>query len=330
MSSFPFKAKRLFMRILFITSNRIGDAVLTTGVLSRLAQNHPGAKFTIVCGPMAAELFRAVPGLERLITLRKKRWNMHWLKLLRECSGVEWGLIADFRNSVASRLLRARKKIYGPVRSSRKHKVVENAAAFGMEPPPSPVIWTDDEAEKTALRLMPTGAPVIAIGPAANWPPKQWPIGKFVMLAQRITGAGGFMPGARILVAAAKQEREQVLPLIQSLPRWQLIETIGQDLLAVAACLRHCRMFIGNDSGLMHIASAVGIPTLGLFGPGFEKIYGPWGPASAVVRTPESAEDLLARLPKPGAHYPNLMESLSVNAVYGAAKNLSATQGSTQ
>ncbi|MDD5586238.1 MAG: glycosyltransferase family 9 protein [Alphaproteobacteria bacterium] len=310
------------MRILFITSNRIGDAVLTTGVLAWLVKKYPKARFTIVCGPVAADLFRAVPRLKRLIVLRKKRWNGHWLGLWRECAGTRWDLIVDFRNSIVSRLLRAKKRAYPPASRTGGHKVKDNAAILNLDPPPAPHIWTDKAAEDAAAQLILHGAPVIALGPAANWPVKQWPIEKFVLLARRLTASHGPLPGARVFVTAAPHEREQIAPLLASLPSNRKIDALGLDLLTVAACLKRCRLFIGNDSGLMHIAAAVGTPTLGLFGPGYEKIYGPWGKHSAFVRTPESAEKLLARLPHPGAHHPNLMESLSVDVVYEAAKKL--------
>jgi len=51
------------MRLLFVTSTRIGDAILSTGVLARLLEEHPNARVTIACGPAAASLFEAVPAL---------------------------------------------------------------------------------------------------------------------------------------------------------------------------------------------------------------------------------------------------------------------------
>src|ERR1700761_8617995 len=114
------------MKILFITSNRVGDAVLSTGVLNFLVANFPDAQFTIACGPYAAGLFRAVPRLNQLIVLEKKSWNRHWLKLWRICFGTHWDLIVDLRNSIVSRLLRAKKRAIASG-STGKHKVVENA-----------------------------------------------------------------------------------------------------------------------------------------------------------------------------------------------------------
>ena len=64
---------RAGMRILFVTSNRIGDAVLSTGLLDHLIRSHPDARFTVACGPDAAGLFTHMPQLDRLIPFEKRR-----------------------------------------------------------------------------------------------------------------------------------------------------------------------------------------------------------------------------------------------------------------
>lgn len=313
------------MRILFITANRLGDAVLSTGLLDWLTRQHPTAQFTVVCGPVAADLFRTLPRLERLIVMRKRKWNGHWLGLWRECVGTRWDLIVDLRNSVVSRLLCAASRAYRPPHNTGQHKVRDNAAALRLDPPPSPCLWLDDAARDAAAALLQGSGPILALGPSANWPCKQWPVENFTALAQQLTAPDGPIPNARILVVAAPHERAQIASLLDALPPAQVIDGIGQNLLTVAACLSHATLFVGNDSGLMHMAAAVGTRTLGLFGPGYEQIYGPWGPKTAFIRTPESAKELLARLPHPSARAPNLMQSLSVERVYQAAEALIGT-----
>ena len=59
------------MDILFVTATRIGDAVLSTGLLGYLIERYPAARLTIAAGPVAAPLFEAVPQLERLIVVSK-------------------------------------------------------------------------------------------------------------------------------------------------------------------------------------------------------------------------------------------------------------------
>ena len=140
------------MNILFITSNRVGDAVLSTGVLDWLVKTYPTARFTIASGPYASDMFRATPRLNKLFVLRKKSWNRHWLGLWRAAIGTRWDLIVDLRNSAVSRLL-WHKKLLHHTKGQGLHKVVENANVLGVTPPPAPHIYIDQEsAERDADR----------------------------------------------------------------------------------------------------------------------------------------------------------------------------------
>ena len=67
------------MKILFVSSTRLGDAVLTTGLLDHLIRTHPSARITVATGPVAKGVFTRMPNLERLIVLRKRSWGRHWL-----------------------------------------------------------------------------------------------------------------------------------------------------------------------------------------------------------------------------------------------------------
>src|SRR5579864_1257421 len=95
------------MHILFVTATRIGDAVLSTGLLSHVIGRFPGARLTIAAGPVAAPLFEAVPGLERLVVLRKRRWSLHWLALFARTASRRWDLVVDLRGSALAWMLRA-------------------------------------------------------------------------------------------------------------------------------------------------------------------------------------------------------------------------------
>ena len=307
------------MRILFISANRIGDAVLTTGLLDWLHRTYPQARFTIACGPVTADLFRGFPALDELVILKKQKWNGHWLHLWRHCIDTQWDMIVDLRNSLVSRLLRAKSKHTKPAHSSGQHKLLDLASIFGLSPPPAPTLWLPQAARDAAQLLIgSTQGPLLALGPAANWAPKQWPIENFIALAQSLLSAQGLGEEARLMIVAAPHERQQVTPLLNAFPSSRVIDGIGQDLLTVAACLAKATLFVGNDSGLMHIAAAVNVPTLGLFGPSDEKVYGPWGDTACAVRTPESKDELFARLPSPAATSPCLMTSLRLEDVIAA------------
>lgn len=99
------------MRILFITSNRLGDAVISTGVLDALQKRYPAALFTVVCGPVAAGLFEADPRCERIITMEKRRHDRHWIDLWRRCFQTRWFMVVDLRGSLIGLTLRARRRM---------------------------------------------------------------------------------------------------------------------------------------------------------------------------------------------------------------------------
>ena len=308
------------MKILFITANRLGDAVLTTGLLALMERTCQNAHITIACGPYGADLFRAIPCLDRLIIIKKRRYNLHWLDLWRECHNIKWDLVVDMRNSLVSRLLMTNqlavhKKIEGV------HKVIENAAVLGMTPAPDPFICIAPDAEKRADEILQGAGRFIAFGPAANWAAKQWPIENFRELANQLLGSGGMFDGAKLLVLCDAHEKAQIDPLIAAMPKDKCIAVVGQSLQTAAACLKRAELYVGNDSGLMHLAAALDVPTLGLFGPGFPEIYGPWGKKAAYVCTDETRDELMAILENTG-DAKNLMRSLTVQRALAGVRGL--------
>ncbi|WP_424811612.1 glycosyltransferase family 9 protein [Roseococcus sp. YIM B11640] len=299
------------MRILFITSTRIGDAVLSTGLLDHLLRQYPEARFTVACGPVAEGVFTRMPRLERLIVLAKKRWSLHWLELWWQVGFSRWDLVVDLRGSAMAWLLRTKRRAV--MRGGRRagHRLVHIADTLGVTPPPRPVVWFDAAEAGRAEALLP-GAPWLILGPTANWAVKTWPAARFVSLASRLTAPGGVLAGARIAILGGpgEQERAAAAPVLAALPG--AVDLVGKlPLPEVAAVLERAALYVGNDSGLMHIAAATGAPTLGLFGPTPASEYGPVGPR---------AEAVLADGPPAGSP----MDRLSVNAVVEAATRLLA------
>jgi ADP-heptose:LPS heptosyltransferase len=128
--------------ILFITSTRIGDAVLSTGLLKRLHDEIPYARFTIAAGPAAAPLFRETPNLEELIPLEKQSGGMHWVGLWQRVRRTKWGLVVDVRGSGIAQMVSTKvKAVYKrpPEGAPILHKVEELAALLKVEEePPAP------------------------------------------------------------------------------------------------------------------------------------------------------------------------------------------------
>ena len=253
--------------------------------------------------------------------MRKERFSGHWLKLLRATIGTRWDLVVDMRSSPVSYLLRARRRRI--LRSDAvRHRVVHNAAVLGLDPPPSPKLWPGAAAREAARDLIPAGRTVLAVAPTANWPRKAWPVGCFAGFVRRMTGAGGPLEDAYVMVEGGPGEREQVKPLLEAVPADRLIDHIGSDLNTAYACFERVRLFVGNDSGLMHLAAAAGAPTLGLFGPTRDDLYAPWGPNADVVRGPRSYDEIVTAPGYDPDSPETAMADLTVDKVVAAASAL--------
>jgi heptosyltransferase-3 len=270
-------------RILFITATRLGDAVLSTGLLEHLLRTRPDARFTVACGPVAAGLFQRMPRLERVIVVEKQRYDLHWLSLWRACVGTRWDLAVDLRGSAVTLALWAGRRAI--MRGGRRpgHRTLHLAGVLGVEPAPMPVMWIGEEDRAVAEALLP-GGPYVALGPTANWAGKVWPAARFAALFERLRDG---MPGVRPVVFAGPGEAEHAMAqgVIDRLD--DAVDLRGRLSLAeVAACLARCRLYVGNDSGLMHLSAATGTPTLGLFGPSRASEYAPAGSRTAFVVAP--------------------------------------------
>ncbi len=278
------------MRILFVTSNRLGDAVLSTGLLDHLIRTHPDARITIACGPVAEGVFARMPNRERTIVLDKLPYRLHWLPLWARAVTTLWDLVVDIRGSTIAWMVPTRRRAV--MRRRPGHKSVQLAAVLGLDPPPLPVVWTAPADRARAAHLLPGDRPIIGLGPTANWLPKVWPADRFAALFRALES--GPLPGAApaIFAGPGPAERSMAQTLLTALP--DAIDLVGRlSLPEVAACLARCALFVGNDSGLMHLAAAAGAPTLGLFGPTPAAEYAPAGAnATAAVSASTSMQDL--------------------------------------
>ena len=303
--------------ILFIAPSRIGDAVLASGLVKVLHDKIPEARFTFAGSDLTAPLFAETPGVEQVIVIEKRPLSQHWLTLWNEVRDRKWGLVVDLRGSGLSGLLRRSKRAVHRSTGEREHKVIEAARLLKLEPsPPAPFLFASEETDARAA--------ILAIAPAANWIGKAWPAERFADIARRLLGAGGALEGGRLMVLGSWRDREVADTLKASVARNRRIDLVGgESLLLCYAALKRARLFIGNDSGLMHMSAAAGAPTLGLFGPSDEARYAPWGAAARAVRGPRSFEDFVAVDPTLSNSVCH-MTDLSTGSVLAAALRLIA------
>jgi heptosyltransferase III len=271
------------MRILFVTSNRVGDAVLSTGLLDHLIRQYPDARITVVCGRVAEGVFARMPNRAATIVLDKRPHGLHWPALWAQVVTTLWDLVVDIRGSALSWMVPTRRRAVWRRRPGPK--IAELGCVLGLVPPPLPVVWTAPPDQARARALLPNAVPIVALGPTANWAPKTWPADRFATLFHCLRS--GPLPGAipAVLAGPGATERDMAAPLLAALP--DAIDLAGcLSLPEVAACLARVALYVGNDSGLMHLAAAAGAPTLGLFGPTPVAEYAPVGRRVAAVCAP--------------------------------------------
>ena len=278
--------------ILFITPTRIGDAVLSTAVLAHILKTEPEARVTIVTSPLSAPLFEGYPQLERIVRIRKRSYNRHWRDAWLQTIGTRWHAVWDIRSSILSYIVRTGKRhIYKP--QTPAPKITQYASAFGIEKLPYPTLWPRVADTQIAQATLPDGTKYLVLAPIANWTGKEWPLDKFITLAKSLLT--GFCTNYRPVIICAGHERTKALPMLDALTDFRPVDLTAGDasLLTIFACMQRAHGFIGNDSGLMHMAAAAAIPTLGLFGPTPSLVYQPWGRHAAFLRAPEDDLQLL-------------------------------------
>lgn len=265
-------------RLLVITLSNIGDAVMTTPVLEALHQAYPSASIDLVADRRSAEIFRHCPYLGRVVYKEKRAGWRAALKLVRDLRRTRYDLIVDLRTDGLAYLLRGRRRLtkwhaqpQGPHAVQQHLGVI---AALGERAIPATQVWLTPELKANAeqyLRELP-GTRWLALGPGANWAPKIWPTLEFQHLIEQLQDR---FDGVILLGGPSDVARCKTIDAHCPLPCIDLSGKTG--LLEAAAILARATLFIGNDSGLGHLASGVGTPTLTLFGPGQPERYRPWG-----------------------------------------------------
>lgn len=275
-------------RILVITLSNIGDVVMTTPVLEALAAAYPETAIDVLADPRSSVLLRHAPYLGQVFERNKGApWAEQW-SLIRSLRQRRYALIVDLRTRVIPWLLRARRRLFKPARhGTGQHAVEEHFATLAPVldgPAPACRIYLDADAVSTAVAMLeplPEG-PLLALAPGANWPGKRWPAAHYRALLDELAPqfAAAVIVGGRGDLAAPFDHAGVTLPLLDATDR--------TDLMTAAALLARAQAFVGNDSGLGHIAAALGAPTVTPFGPGDPVRYAPRGYSTRVVPAPEN------------------------------------------
>lgn len=280
-------------RVLVIRFGALGDLVLTTALLPGLQRE--GAEVTWVTKEQWAPLLAHDPRIHRLEVLHPGE-SLRALARRLEALGID--RVVDAHATLRSRMLTA---LLPPVPTTRLEKdtvarwlhvaglpasrvldrrLVDRVRALvpAAQPNDRPRIPLGTSATARASGLF-EGGRWMAVAPGAKHPTKQWPVERFAAVARAFAA----QTGCRVLVLGGPDERtavQAVCDAVEDARAWPAERPLDE----VAAALAHCDLLLGNDSGLVHLAEAVGTPAVAVFGPTVRAWgYFPLDPASRVI-----------------------------------------------
>ena len=274
------------MKILVISSNLIGDNILSTGVVQFFLNKYSNAKFTFVIGPSAGQIYDNFPNLERIIKIKKKKYNYHWIEIYNNCFFSKWDIVVDFRSSLISYLLFHKKKFIFK-KNNEYHHLTQLSNFFGFDCTDLTIHNSIKEIE-IVNKAINNKFKYVVICPGGNWKPKLWPVNNFNRVIKIINKE--FTNVKFIIVGSVSEKEYYYENVIKDINKELIIDLMGESLTLTSAFMKKCNLFIGNDSGLMHLSAASNLKTIGLFGPTNDKIYAPKGKNCFVIRTKESYE----------------------------------------
>jgi len=139
---------------------------------------------------------------------------------------------------------------------------------------PVPRIFLSDADRAGAAKF--AGKCFVAIHPGSGSEKKNWPVEKFAAVAGKLE--------TELLVVEGEADGRVVSRLVEAIAPRPVTVARGLSLIELAAVLEKCAVFAGNDSGITHLAAAVGIPVVAMFGPASTPVWEPTGERVSVVR----------------------------------------------
>ncbi|MBH43196.1 MAG: hypothetical protein CMP25_00200 [Rickettsiales bacterium] len=306
-------------KILIISSNRLGDCILSSGLINYCKNQFDNCKITFICGKIPYDLFRYHSQLNTVLSLKKKKFSIHWFLLWYKVFFNIWELVIDLRGSLIGFFLITKNvKIYRKSKYEIQHKVVSTSKLVSNKIY-NPCLDLTKSKKKYSfsknIRYL-KKFKLIGISASTNWIGKQWPSEYFTELIERLKKEKKFRDYTFIFLGS-KQEKSDAELICKNFRNKEVINFVGKlNLFEIFYVLKECNLFIGNDSGLMHFSAALNVPTIGLFGPSDIRQYRPWGKKTITIRTPETPEELMSNKKFSYKQKKSLMLSLKASTVF--------------
>ena len=278
-------------RILVFSFSFIGDAVLSTTVIQPLRRHFSDAHITFLVGPRAFDPLATDPNIDAALVYDNQGEHAGWkgrLRLIKTLRLEKFDLVVNLRDSLMARCIGS--EHWGMARgNSNRHAVtryLEVLQRQGVDTTNAHPFLELTERERTAAHHffeeigIESERLLIGIHPGGNWEYKLWDGKNYADVASILSEK----LNATILLFASQNERElqtQVAEMMKVPPL--LVQT--DDLRHLTALISACDVYIGNDTGPMHIAAAVGTPVVALFGSTNHIRSGPYGDKHTVVQS---------------------------------------------
>lgn len=331
-------------RILVRGTNWLGDAVLTTPALLALRSGFPHARIALLVRPAVAELLQNHPAVDELILYRDPGPHARLggkLALSRQLSRGRYDLAVLFQNAFEAAAITALAGIpnrYGyatdgrwfllthrvpmPPGLRRRHQVeyyLELLRPLGIPVDPvAPTLRTTPEEDAAARALLselgiPSGRTLIGLNPGSTYgAAKRWIPERYAEVAARLAAEHD----GHVLIFGGPSE-EPLGSSIAGIMRSSVTVLSGRTTVRqMMAMIKQCRVFLTNDTGPMHIAAALRVPLVAIYGPTDPITTAPFGKGHELIRKPVDCSPCLLR-ECPIDH--RCMEGIGSDEVYRAA-----------
>lgn len=280
-------------KILVVRFSSLGDIILTTPVLDALKENYRDSEICFLTRQKYQGLLEADPRINSVIYFQpedKDRGIAGLLRLIRCLNQEKFDLTVDLHSSLRSffirNLVRAKKKVrYDKKLLSRLQMVyfkkwktdsvstvesyldsLKKIDIVGQHKVPK--LFVKDEDRAWAERfLLEAGTKreelLTGIAPGARWEMKKWGKDKFSFLAKSLSED---LP-AKVLLVGDENDQNLIEDIRDYAGEDRAIPVVNLPFNRLLPLIEKCELFISNDSGPMHLASALGVPTMGIFGP---------------------------------------------------------------
>lgn len=295
-------------RVLVVRLRSIGDTVLTTPSLYALRRFLPNARIDILLEDWVAPVLAGFEHLDKVITLERGSTSSRF-QVAREIRAAQYDVVYNLHGGTTATLLTrasgARHRVgfahyqYRRLHNhlapsslllwgtAKAHSVEQQLALVGWtgvpvsDRPPTHLTVTEAATASISTKLQAAGldaaAPFAMVHPAAAFATKQWATEKFARVVEDLAARG------LATVALAARSEAHVVENLRTNSIASVVGLTDLSLPEVTALAARARLFVGNDSGIAHIAAAVGAPVVVIFGSSNVGHWKPWATAPAEI-----------------------------------------------